>query len=109
MNLNDLKCCMPNKPEHFVRHQKILSCGHPVCSSCCAHDTTTGIKCARCNVVNQSELSDLSSFDLINKLSEKYIESNLVDFHKLLYAELKETIENLEGKRACSDRNVLSN
>jgi hypothetical protein len=99
MNLNDLKCCMPDRPQHFVQSQKILSCGHPVCSNCIETDCPIGIECARCHKTNSSDLS--SSFDYVNKLSEKYIESNLVELSQFLYCELKNTINDIERRGAC--------
>ncbi len=102
MNLNDLKCCMPNRPVHFVQNQRILSCGHPVCSACAAD--AVDIKCVRCNALNKSELS--SSFDYIDRLSEKYIESNLKDFHQALYIDLAKTIADIQSHACHADEKI---
>jgi hypothetical protein len=92
--LNELRCCAPDRPEHYVQHQKILSCGDPICASCI--QDTREIRCGRCNKINQSDLN--SSFTFINKISTNYIESNLSDYSKIVHSKLETTVAGLKGE-----------
>jgi hypothetical protein len=86
---------MPERPEHFVQNQKLLSCGHPVCSKCAMNKPA--IVCKQCNQLNTSDLSQ-PSFEHINKISNGYIQAYLMDFSQTVYEKLDQTITGLNGE-----------
>jgi hypothetical protein len=96
--LDDLKCSMPNKPEHFVQNEKILSCGHPVCTDCMQNNVGTTISCARCHMSTDRARLVMSSSDYINKISKRYIEAYLGEFSHVVDTKLERAIADLKSK-----------
>jgi hypothetical protein len=90
---NDFKCCYPNRPEHFVHNEKILSCGHPVCQQC-FKDNFENIKCSRCDTI--TNIPVCGSSDFVNKLSKRYIEAHLAEFSQLIDTKLAYTVNEIK-------------
>ncbi len=89
-HLNELKCCMPHVPEHFVdKDPKLFSCGHPVCSLCIIkianNESCIGTLCSRCNQANHLDLKTIPIVSFANTM----FELSLADFSKTLYKKLE--------------------
>jgi hypothetical protein len=102
-SLAQFKCCMSNKPEHFVCKPKYLTCGHQVCSDCSTSgDGFNRIKCSHCGLHNTIELSKLP----LVKNSRNNIEKYLNELSNELYAHLKRVHDDIESELTIS---MLSN
>jgi hypothetical protein len=94
--LNLLKCCMPDKPEHFVQDPKLLSCGHPICNQCITDKlggNFIGIVCVQCK---QSNVLDLKTIPILT-FSKTMLEMGLTDFSKILQTKLESLRKKIEG------------
>jgi hypothetical protein len=95
--LSDLKCCMTNVPEHFVRQQIILACGDPVCADCVKFNVE--FKCARCGQTNKCLPADANSNsnNYVSKITSNYIQSNLNGFSAAILDRLEGLVNEIKG------------
>ncbi len=96
--LNEIRCCMPDKPEHYLRNQVILPCGDPVCGDC-LKTSVSEFLCGRCGKPNSRlEPQNIMSNHYIVKLSDNYIETNLNGFSTVVIDQVEHLMVEIKSK-----------
>jgi hypothetical protein len=87
----EIKCCTPERPDHFVREPKFLSCGDHVCSKCIGAEYK--IIFTNCKQENTVDLKKAA----VNKFMEKHIELAMKDISQALHSDLIKTEDEIKS------------